>query len=411
MWNLKEEGVVLRISPISIMYFVGIAFTFAGMGLLTAGIVIPGMIGVILGVIVLYRTVNTRVRLKEKEEERKAKEEIEEEKEKKLKKARTAQKGRVLDEGITYPCESLVKKGLRDIDPYLAQAIENLDKSSYEELADELELLLIGVQWRWPEFGRFMEEIEGRRTLPVLWRDLGILSWDIPPAANSILIEYVLKGFNKLSKNAKLILLRNDLVGVTEKKLIPFEEFKNNAAVDGFEIGLKELLDLGAVEYLSDNASRLKLLQSVRLVEIMEEHEIRVKERGKEAAISKIIEEVPEEELKKIFASEELPDNMIRGGIIVSKDLYAAIKWEHARIRLLAHTIYSTKKNRDIFKSISSSEDEMKSVQVIGQGNNCAVCKEKLRKDFRKPVEIKKLKVEDIPPFHPGCRCSLEEVK
>ena len=229
-----------------------------------------------------------------------------------------------------------------------------------------------------------MEEIEGRRYLcygETLAFFLGTFS-----AANSILIEYVLKGFNKLSKNAKLILLRNDLVGVTEKKLIPFEEFKNNAAVDGFEIGLKELLDLGAVEYLSDNASRLKLLQSVRLVEIMEEHEIRVKERGKEAAISKIIEEVPEEELKKIFASEELPDNMIRGGIIVSKDLYAAIKWEHARIRLLAHTIYSTKKNRDIFKSISSSEDEMKSVQVIAKEIIVLYAKKNYVKTFVNPL-------------------------
>ena len=61
--ELERGGVVLRISPISIMYFV-IAFALR-YGLLTAGIVIPGMISHSV-VIVLYRTVNTRVRLRKK---------------------------------------------------------------------------------------------------------------------------------------------------------------------------------------------------------------------------------------------------------------------------------------------------------------------------------------------------------
>jgi hypothetical protein len=393
------------------MYLVGIGLTFAGMGLLTAGIIIPGLAGIVIGSLILLKAANTKIRVRTLEEERQVREEMDRHKAEKTKKRRG---GRT--EETVYPCQNLVRNGLRDIRTSVADSLEALVSStdmkeiSYEDFSDELELLLVGVQWRWPEFDRFLEEVEGKRILPMMWREQGLLSWKVPPSANSILISYALKEFNELSKEAKLLFMRNGMLGVTEKLLIPMEEFRLKIPQEDFDGAMEALVRSGLVERLSSPADRMHLLPAASLVDIMEKYQIRVKGEGKDLVINEILDKVPYEDIEAIFKRENLPDEVVLGGIIVSQDISEAIRWERGQIRILAHTIYFTQKNKRALDALKSQEGDVL-VKVVGDGNECTVCRDKMRSVFRKPVELEKLKPEDIPPFHPGCRCLLKDSK
>ncbi|UNC91647.1 SAP domain-containing protein [Candidatus Contubernalis alkaliaceticus] len=272
-----------------------------------------------------------------------------------------------------------------------------IDNYSSDPRAMEREIiaLMLGSSWEWPEFEEWHNKFSELGYFPHMWSSLENIPPEIPEEALN-----ALEVFSKLSLNTRRLLIGN--YAITSAKPITKAIADLGRRVNLIESQAKplilELQEYGLAQYSLKLNQQLMVLKVDELKEIC--NEFNVAKSGKKAdLIDRLVQEVPEEELKKNLPSEAQRDSAAIG---FSLPLRArnAIQWEINKIRLLAHTIqFTLYRYRDIE---SIKQGGFKKAKVSGITDDpCPIC------GAKNGMYISIKQTDKMPPYHPGCRCSI----
>jgi SPP1 gp7 family putative phage head morphogenesis protein len=168
----------------------------------------------------------------------------------------------------------------------------------------------------------------------------------------------------------------------------------DEVARKGTPTAVKELSELGLLVPLTDPDEILAFLPLYRLREIQKRHGLRGgRSRADVATLlsGKLDQQAIREEVKDVA--------LVRIGSPQLRDLMPS-QTEWAKLMVLAHTLSFEILRETHWESYRSGE--VKRVEVIGTGDrtDCQECEKQNGKKIRLTA------ITDLPPFHPGCRCS-----
>ncbi|MFW6047189.1 MAG: SAP domain-containing protein [Candidatus Woesearchaeota archaeon] len=264
--------------------------------------------------------------------------------------------------------------------------VHNQDQNKTSKKA---KTFLLGSNWQWPAFKKWRENFIKQDYFPHMWRSVKNKP-SITEKADKIITQ-----FYNLSEEAKTILLSNSSFtrknenviaiedaarksGFTKKDAMPFIEELNNGNFLNYPAGLEKKLDL---------------LTKKELQGICEKYDLK-KSGLKSEVIDRLIKKTPENELKEYLPPESRQDICIIN-IKLDPKSRNYIKWELEKINLYEHTL------RMSFYTLRNYKGDYEYSINKPSEDPCPICK-KANENV-----ISKFDINNLPPLHPGCRCSI----
>jgi hypothetical protein len=264
--------------------------------------------------------------------------------------------------------------------------------ASTDQAARDLESALLGSGWRWPAFEGWRGRFAGLGAYPAMWIGLETL-----PAAPPQLAE---------------ALTRWDRLGAAPRRLLvshywpmPFVELLRRSGLKEWELEavLAELAEAGFARRLRTPGERLELLRVPELRALAKR--AGVKGAKRKAELIAKMRAAGDDRLAEL-----LPPELPAEGVAVdgfSDELTPWLRYERARIFLFAHTAraswWAAQQQSNAIENVAALVSGML-LEVLGQGEDpCPVCP----KRAGRRVDPRDARADDLPPFHPGCRCTV----
>jgi len=270
--------------------------------------------------------------------------------------------------------------------------------NDHRKIEKEIIALLLGSKWQWSEFDGWHHRFTELGYFPYMWASVQNLpSEKIPEAVQ------VLDTFANLSLNARRLLVGNNVVNFSFQATRAIEDIGRAVGMmqDETVKVIEELREANLAKYPLEISEKLQTLKVDDLKSICEEYNLQ--KTGKKADIvNRISQNITPDELKGLLPSEAQRDTA-RIGLSLPIRARNYIGWNIEKIKLLSHTLEFS------FDSLRSIENfkqmNVKKYEIIGvKEDPCPICATKNNKKF----DINDL--DNIPPFHPGCRCCMAPV-
>lgn len=270
--------------------------------------------------------------------------------------------------------------------------------NDYRKIEKEIIALLLGSKWHWSEFDVWHHRFTELGYFPHMWASVQNYPLEKNPEAIK-----ALDIFANLSLNARRLLVENNVIDFSFEATRAIEDIGRVIGMMQNETisVLKELREVNLAKYPLGISEKLYMLNVNDLKEICDEYN--QQKTGKKADIvNRLSQILTTNELKDLLPGDVQRDTA-RIGLSLSIRARNYIKWNIEKIKLLSHTLefsFRSLKSIENFKQMS-----VKKYEIIGvRDDPCPICAAKNGQQ----LDINDL--DNIPPFHPGCRCCMVPV-
>jgi len=310
----------------------------------------------------------------------------------------TVSKGTSQPLPATLPISGLTKEQKERIDFILDNYL-----SDFRSLERELIALLLGEKWGWPEFEKWHQKFTEINYFPYMWHS--ILSRSLEEIPEGV---QTLDNFVNLSLDARRLLVGNNAVNKANQVTRAVEDI-------GCEVGMttnktlkviEELKKFNLAKYPLEISENLPLLKVDDLKEICKEYSL-PKTGKKMDIVERISQNIPENELRRLLPSETQRD-AARVGFSLSLRVKNYVDWNIEKIKLLTHNLGFSSYKLGSIEGYKRS-GIVKKVEILDT-DDCPICALHRGKIINITDLLNIDVLNSLPPFHPGCRCTIVPV-
>jgi hypothetical protein len=209
-----------------------------------------------------------------------------------------------------------------------------------------------------------------------------------------------LNDFSEVSAEARRLFIKLGFLKRGTTKIMDLYEVKRKSDISDND-KLNDLLDELSpqfIRYPVPLKDKLNMLRVKDIKPILEEKDLK-KSGRKNELIDRLYKNVDDNELRTYLPS-EAKEEMVGNTKCLSKNDRQVIDYRTKKIDLFLHSIRSLSTNNSQLEKMKS-EDYVEEIEII-KTDNCPVCENPSDK-----LSLSKATRDKIPPYHPGCRCSM----